>query len=223
MAPSLGRFYFTRATCLTGWMMRLQCGTESGAQLAYTSVDGCWNIPWYSERRATWVPERTLKYTVVFRTARNLGTWKDAGIYRGIQNGAQLECLEGRKNIPWYSERRTTWVPGRTLKYTVVFRTARNLSAWKDAEIYRGIQNGAQLGYLEGRWNIPWYSERRATWVPGRTLKYTVVFRTARNLGTWTDAKIQLRTQSNYINHVNAPRVFLPLLGIQMYELQRKS
>jgi hypothetical protein len=59
MTPSLGRFYFTRATCVTGWMMRLQRGTErarnwhtpqwmaaeiqrgtqNGAQMAY--LDAC--------------------------------------------------------------------------------------------------------------------------------------------------------------------------------------
>jgi len=221
MAPSLGRFYFTRATCVTGWMMRLQRGTERGAQLGYTSVDGCWNIPWYSERHATWIPGRTLEYKKVLRTVRNVGTWTDADIYRGTQNGAQLEYLEGRWNIPWYSERHASWVPGRRLKCTVVLRTARNLGTWTDAEIYRGIQNGAQFGYLDGGWNVPRCSERRATWVPVRTLIYTVVLRTARNLGTWTDAKIHLGTQSNYINNVNAWRVFLPLLGIQMYELRQ--
>jgi hypothetical protein len=39
MAPSLGRFSCTRATCVAGWMM-LQRGTESGVQIVYTSVDG---------------------------------------------------------------------------------------------------------------------------------------------------------------------------------------
>ena len=136
MAPSLGRFYFTRATCVTGWMMRLQRGTDwEREQLAYTSVEGCWNTAC-------------------------------------TQNGSQLAYLDACWNVPWYSERRATRVPRRRLKYTMVFRTERNLGTWTEAEMYYSIQDGAQLGYLGGRWNIPWYSGRRATWVPGRTLKY---------------------------------------------------
>jgi hypothetical protein len=60
MAPSLGRFSCTRATCVAGWMM-LQRGTESGVKIAYTSVDCGGNEPWYSERRPSLVTGRTLK------------------------------------------------------------------------------------------------------------------------------------------------------------------
>ena len=97
MAPSLGRFYFTRATCVTGWMMRLQHGTERARN---------WRTPQWmaaeiqrgTERARNWRTPQWMAAEIQRGTerARNWRTpqWMAAEIQRGTQNGAQLAYLD---------------------------------------------------------------------------------------------------------------------------------